>query len=99
MYEDSECAISFNLSVWVSVKMSVNNTSVLVSIQLVLVGHFHCAVHHAGHCNGHTGELPIKGKHSNSKASKVPSRYCKDLTRLMGNRKNHKDLQIFVILI
>lgn len=61
MFEDSEHTISFNLPAWVSVKMSVNNTSIPVSIQLVLVGYFHCAVPHAGHCSGHRDELPIKG--------------------------------------
>lgn len=96
MFEDSECTISFNLSVWVSVKMSVNNTSIPVSIQLVLVGHLHCAVHHAGHCSGCKDELSIKGTHSNSKASMVLSHYCKALTRLMGNREDHKDLQILL---
>lgn len=73
MFEDSKCTISFNLSAWVSVKMSVNTTSIAVSIQWVLVGYFGCAGHHAGHGNGHKDELPIKGPHSHSQASGVLS--------------------------
>lgn len=83
--------------------MSMNNTSIAVSIQWVLVEYFRCAGHHAGHCNGHKDELPIKGPHSHSQASGVLSHLMQGSHKANGKLREPQRpsgfTSLFVILI